>query len=45
VFIHPDITLHLAAERLRDEERRARTRLRLLPGRRTVRAERPASSR
>jgi hypothetical protein len=41
VFIHPDVTLHLAAERRRDDERRARTRLQPLPGRRTVRAERP----
>jgi hypothetical protein len=42
MFIHPDTTLHLAAERRRDEERRARTHPRPLPDRRKVRAERPA---
>jgi hypothetical protein len=40
MFIHPTTTLQLAAERRRDDERRARARIRPLPDRRTVRAER-----
>jgi hypothetical protein len=42
VFIHPHIALQLAAERRRDDERRARMRGRPLPDLRTVRAERSA---
>jgi hypothetical protein len=41
MFIHPDIALQFAAERRREDERRARWRARSLPDRRTVRAERP----
>jgi hypothetical protein len=40
VFIHPDIALQLAAERRRDDERRARMRNRPLPDERVVRAPR-----
>ena len=42
MFIHPDIALQFAADRRREDERRARLRNRPLPERRTVRAERPA---
>lgn len=41
MFIHPTTALELAAQKRRDDERRARVRIRPLPDRRTVRAERP----
>ena len=41
MFIHPVTALIIAADRRRDDERRARIRSRPLPDRRTVRAERP----